>query len=107
VEFSLTEQEYRELSAAAARSGLARGAYAAGAALSAARGLASPHPAESCHYEPTYVPSLEARHAVAEVVELMVRADERRRMREAGSSQEPSMAGGSGGTHQGDRGVIL
>jgi Mobilization protein NikA len=42
VEFSLTEQEYQELSAAAARSGLARGAYAADAALSAARGLAAP-----------------------------------------------------------------
>src|SRR6266566_3055285 len=42
VEFSLTEQEYQELSAAAARRGLARGAYAADAALSAARGLAAP-----------------------------------------------------------------
>jgi hypothetical protein len=35
VEFSLTEQEYQELSAAAARNGLARGAYAADAALAA------------------------------------------------------------------------
>jgi hypothetical protein len=40
VEFSLTGQEYAELQAAADRSGLARGAYAAEAALAAARGVA-------------------------------------------------------------------
>jgi len=39
VEFSLTEEEFGELGAAAARAGLARGAYAAEAALSAARGV--------------------------------------------------------------------
>jgi hypothetical protein len=38
VEFSLTEQEFSELGAAAARAGLARGAYAAQAAVEAARG---------------------------------------------------------------------
>jgi hypothetical protein len=38
VEFSLTDQEFEDLAAAAGRSGLARGAYAAEAALSAARG---------------------------------------------------------------------
>ena len=38
VRFALTEEEYEELSAAAARGGLARGAYAADATLSAARG---------------------------------------------------------------------
>ena len=38
VEFTLTEEEYGELDAAAARAGLARGAYAAQAALDAARG---------------------------------------------------------------------
>jgi hypothetical protein len=37
VQFSLTEAEFAEVSAAAARSGLARGAFAAGAALAAAR----------------------------------------------------------------------
>jgi hypothetical protein len=42
VEFSLTEEEYSELGAAAARAGLARGAYAAEAALSVARGVTSP-----------------------------------------------------------------
>ena len=42
VEFSLTEEEYRELGSAAARAGLARGAYAAEAALAVARGAASP-----------------------------------------------------------------
>lgn len=42
VEFSLTEEEYRELGGAAARAGLARGAYAAEAALAVARGTASP-----------------------------------------------------------------
>jgi hypothetical protein len=42
VEFSLTEEEYRELGRAAARAGLARGAYAAEAALAVARGAASP-----------------------------------------------------------------
>ena len=38
VEFSLTAQEFAELEAAAGRAGLARGAYAAEAALAAARG---------------------------------------------------------------------
>ena len=42
VEFSLTEEEFGDLSAAAARAGLARGAYAAEAALSVARGAACP-----------------------------------------------------------------
>lgn len=42
VEFSLTEEEYSELGAAAARAGLARGAYAAEATLSVARGVTSP-----------------------------------------------------------------
>lgn len=42
VEFSLTEEEYRELGGAAAQAGLARGAYAAEAALAVARGSASP-----------------------------------------------------------------
>jgi hypothetical protein len=37
VEFALTEEEFRELDAAAARAGLARGAYAAQAALDTAR----------------------------------------------------------------------
>jgi hypothetical protein len=37
VQFSLTDEEFAEVSAAAARSGLARGAFAAGAALAAAR----------------------------------------------------------------------
>jgi hypothetical protein len=38
VEFNLTDEEFSELDAAAARAGLARGAYAAAAALGAARG---------------------------------------------------------------------
>ncbi len=38
VEFALTEEEFSELDAAAARAGLARGACAAQAALAAARG---------------------------------------------------------------------
>jgi hypothetical protein len=37
VQFSLTETEFAEVSAAAARSGLARGAFAAGVTLAAAR----------------------------------------------------------------------
>jgi hypothetical protein len=40
VEFSLTNKEFDDLNAAAARAGLARGAYAAEAALSVARGVA-------------------------------------------------------------------
>jgi hypothetical protein len=42
VEFSLSDEEFGELGAAAARAGLARGAYAAEAALSVARGVTSP-----------------------------------------------------------------
>ncbi len=38
VQFSLTEEEFEEVSVTAARSGLARGAFAAEAALAAARG---------------------------------------------------------------------
>jgi hypothetical protein len=38
VQFSLTEEEFGELSSAAERSGLARGAFAAEAALASARG---------------------------------------------------------------------
>jgi hypothetical protein len=38
VEFALTEEEFGELDAAAARAGLARGAYSAQAALATARG---------------------------------------------------------------------
>ncbi len=38
VQFSLTEEEFDEVSTSAARSGLARGAFAAEAALTAARG---------------------------------------------------------------------
>jgi hypothetical protein len=38
VQFSLSEAEFEEVSAAAARAGLARGAFAAGAALAVARG---------------------------------------------------------------------
>jgi hypothetical protein len=38
VQFSLTEEEFAEVSEAAARSGLARGAFAAGATLAAVRG---------------------------------------------------------------------
>ena len=41
VQFSLTEEEFDEVSAAAARSGLARGAFAAEATLAAARGTRS------------------------------------------------------------------
>jgi hypothetical protein len=41
VEFSLTDQEFEDLTAAAMRSGLAKGAYAAEATLSVARGVAS------------------------------------------------------------------
>lgn len=41
VRFSLTDDELADLDAAAARAGLARGAYAADAALSAARGTAT------------------------------------------------------------------
>ena len=39
VEFSLTDEEFGDLDAAAARAGLARGAYAAEAALSVAQGV--------------------------------------------------------------------
>jgi len=39
VRFALTDQEYAELSAAASHAGLARGAFAAEAALSVARGV--------------------------------------------------------------------
>jgi hypothetical protein len=42
VEFSLTDEEFGALGAAAARAGLATGAYAAEAALSVARGVTSP-----------------------------------------------------------------
>ena len=42
VEFSLSDEEFGELGAAAARAGLARGAYAAEAALAVARGVTSP-----------------------------------------------------------------
>jgi hypothetical protein len=42
VEFSLTDEEFDDLGAAAARAGLARGAYAAEAALSVARGVTCP-----------------------------------------------------------------
>ena len=42
VEFSLTDEEFHDLDAAAARAGLARGAYAAEAALSVARGVTCP-----------------------------------------------------------------
>jgi hypothetical protein len=41
VKFRLTEEEFAELEEAAGRAGLARGAYAAEAALSAARGTAA------------------------------------------------------------------
>ena len=41
VQFSLTEQEFEEVSAAAAQSGLARGAFAADVTLAAARGTQS------------------------------------------------------------------
>ena len=39
VQFSLTEEEFAEVSVAAGRSGLARGAFAAEATLAAARGV--------------------------------------------------------------------
>jgi hypothetical protein len=42
VEFSLTDEEFGDLAAAASRAGLARGAYAAEAALSVARGVTCP-----------------------------------------------------------------
>ena len=42
VEFSLTDDEFGDLDAAATRAGLARGAYAAEAALSIARGVTCP-----------------------------------------------------------------
>jgi hypothetical protein len=42
VEFSLTDEEFDDLNAAAVRAGLARGAYAAEAALSVARGVTCP-----------------------------------------------------------------
>ena len=42
VEFTLTDEEFGEVDAAAARAGLARGAYAAQAALASARGEATP-----------------------------------------------------------------
>src|ERR1700685_1339261 len=42
VEFTLTDEEFGELGVAAARAGLAKGAYAAEAALSVARGVTSP-----------------------------------------------------------------
>jgi hypothetical protein len=42
VEFALAEEEFGVLDAAAARAGLARGAYAAEATLSVARGVACP-----------------------------------------------------------------
>jgi hypothetical protein len=41
VQFSLTEEEFEEVSAAAARSGLARGAFAADVTLAASRGVRS------------------------------------------------------------------
>ncbi len=42
VRFSLTDEEYREVGAAAAHAGMAKGAYAALATLAAARGLMNP-----------------------------------------------------------------
>jgi len=42
VEFSLTDEEFGDLDAAAVRAGLATGAYAAEAALSVARGVTCP-----------------------------------------------------------------
>ena len=41
VQFSLTEEEFEEVSTAATRAGLARGAFAAEAALASARGTAA------------------------------------------------------------------
>jgi hypothetical protein len=42
VRFGLTDEEYNELTAAAAQAGMAKGAYAAMATLAAARGLMNP-----------------------------------------------------------------
>jgi len=42
VRFALTEEEYREVGAAAEHAGLARGTYAAYATLAAARGMVNP-----------------------------------------------------------------
>lgn len=42
VRFGLTEEEYREVRAAAEHAGMAKGAYAACATLAAARGLVNP-----------------------------------------------------------------
>lgn len=42
VRFSLTEEEYGEVGAAAAHAGMAKGAYAAYATLAAARGMVNP-----------------------------------------------------------------
>jgi hypothetical protein len=42
VRFGLTDEEYKELEAAAAQAGLAKGAYAAVATLAATRGLMNP-----------------------------------------------------------------
>ena len=42
VQFSLTEQEFEDVSRAAERSGMARGAFAAEAALASARGTEKP-----------------------------------------------------------------
>ena len=44
VQFSLTDEEFAEVSAAAERSGIAKGAFAAEAALAAARGARAPDP---------------------------------------------------------------
>ena len=44
VQFSLTEEEFEEVSGAASRSGLARGAFAAEVTLAAARGVGAPAP---------------------------------------------------------------
>lgn len=41
IQFSLTEQEFEEVSVAASRAGLARGAFAAEAALASAQGTAA------------------------------------------------------------------
>jgi hypothetical protein len=41
VQFSLTEKEFEEVSASAAQSGMARGAFAAEATLAAARGVSA------------------------------------------------------------------
>lgn len=42
VRFGLTEEEYREVGAAATHAGMAKGAYAAYATLAAARGMVNP-----------------------------------------------------------------